>query len=194
MQIRVVKQKAKLVLPMNSLHVILQPRALFRGKLLANFAAIGLFAGVGSLMIQKRRFVAGSIIASWKGTFVRLLVRVTDLMQPQLGLGGGRKTAPWECTRIGAFARVNPAMVREIFEKGRGERASGTHAAKAALPRMLLEVVSHFVGRFTYKVARWVAATECACRRGFFTRLKGRNNQVAVENQRYFQCTKLQHL
>ena len=64
----------------------------------------------------------------------------------------------------------------EIFEKGRGERASGTHAAKAALPRMLLEVVSHFVGRFTHKVARWVAATECASRRGFFARLKGRNN------------------
>lgn len=115
-------------------------------------------------MIQKRRFVAGCIIAPWKGAFVRLLVRVADLMQPQLGLGGCRKTASWECTRIGAFARVNPAMVREILEKDGGERAPGTHTAKAALPRMLLEVISHFFGRFTHEVARWIAATECARR------------------------------
>lgn len=67
-------------------------------------------------------------------------------------------------------------MVREILEKGRGERASRTHTAKAALPRMLLEVISHFFGRFAHEVARWIAATECARRAGFFARLNGRNN------------------
>lgn len=136
---------------MNSSQMILESRLLFRRKVVADLALVGLFSSMRTLVVDQRGLVAAAVQAITVRALVRFLVGVADHVETQLGVVWGCKAAVGVRTAVGSLACVVRVVVVHVLQDGGSEGTTRMQTAIGVLARVRFEVFSHRVRTVAFK-------------------------------------------